>query len=216
MRLPICRVCRADIVYLFGQQSYFLSACLFLLNGHRLPFSLPPPTLVTLTMKLTAINVLSVASLPVIVLAHARNPLPHRRQASAASSSASSASPASTSTPSAGTPVSGSSTFSTPIFPTPTYSPTFTVLSQNPTAVPLASIVVNAPPASTLPLPATAAVGSTPSNIPNAPGIPDSTYLNLFSQGQTKANLHFLLVFSFQVDTKQLPSSRLATTHGFP
>jgi hypothetical protein len=107
-------------------------------------------------MKLTAIIVHSVASLPAILLAHAYNPLPQRRQASAASSSAS---PASTGTLSA-----GSSTFSTPIYPTPTYSP----------------------PAPTLAYPPTVAPGSTPSNIPNAPGIPDSTHLTLFPQGEKK------------------------------
>ena len=133
-------------------------------------------------MKLTAINVLSVASLPALVLAQAHNPFHHRRQASAASSASSSIS-------SSGTPVSGSSTFSTPIFPTPTYSPSFSLLSQNPTAVPLSSIVVNAPPAPTLPYPSAAAVGSKPSNIPNAPGIPDSTHLTLFSHGEKKANV---------------------------
>jgi hypothetical protein len=129
-------------------------------------------------MKLTAIIVHSVASLPAILLAHAYNPLPQRRQASAASSSAS---PASTGTLSA-----GSSTFSTPIYPTPTYSPSFSLLSENPTAVPLSSIVVNAPPAPTLAYPPTVAPGSTPSNIPNAPGIPDSTHLTLFPQGEKK------------------------------
>ena len=161
-------------------------------------------------MKLTAINVLSVASLPAFVLAQAHNPFHHRRQAAAASSSASS------STSSSGTPVSGSSTFSTPIYPTPTYSPSFSLLSENPTAVPLSSIVVNAPPATTLAYPSTAAPGSTPSNIPHAPGIPDSTHLTWFLHGEKKRlTLHFLLVFSFRLGAKQLPCSRLGTTHGF-
>jgi len=130
-------------------------------------------------MKLTAIKVICVASLPAIVLAHAPHPF-HRRQASPASSPPSTSSSTGTptsgtpsGTPSSGTPVSGTSS----LFPTPTYSPSFSLLSENPTAIPIASIVVNAPSAPTSPLPTPATPGSKPSNIPNAPGIPNISKL---------------------------------------
>lgn len=182
------------LLYLFGQQvifSHFVFCSSTTISfspllSHSNFHSLTP------TMKLTAINVLSVASLPAIVLAHAHHPFHHRRQAvSGSSATSSSLSPSSTSTlsagtPSSGTPVSGSSvsgsSLSGTLLPTPTYTPSFTLLSENPTAYPLSSIVVNAPSAPTSPMPTAAPPGSTPSNIPNAPGIPNSTHLTSFAQ----------------------------------
>ncbi|KAH9050452.1 glycoside hydrolase/deacetylase [Lactarius hengduanensis] len=126
-------------------------------------------------MKLTAVNVLSVASLPVIVLAHAHHPHPHyHRQVLAASpSSSSSSSPPSSSS---GTTISG--TVSNTLLPTPTGStPSISLQSTNPTAVPLSNIVVNAPSAATSIMPSPAPPGTTPSNIPNAPGLPDISIL---------------------------------------
>ena len=68
-------------------------------------------------------------------------------------------------------------TASTTLLPTPTFSPSVSLLSQNSTAIPLASIVVNAPSTPTSIMPSRGAPGSTPSNIPKAPGLPDSTYV---------------------------------------
>ena len=61
--------------------------------------------------------------------------------------------------------------------PSPSLPPTVSVslLSQNPTAVPLASISAGQPTSATIALPTSYAPGSTPSAIPNAPPLPDST-----------------------------------------
>lgn len=129
-------------------------------------------------MKLTAVNVLSVVSFPVIVLAHANAPHHHHRQVLAASpaTSSPSASSSSSSSPS-GTLVSGT-TVSGTLLPTPTGpTPSVSLQSVNPTAVPLSSIVVNAPSAPTSIMPTPAAPGTTPSDIPNAPGLPDISTL---------------------------------------
>ncbi|KAH8997494.1 glycoside hydrolase/deacetylase [Lactarius akahatsu] len=125
-------------------------------------------------MKLTAVNVLSVASLPVIVLAHARHPNPHNyRQVLAASPSSSSPLSSSSGTPASGTVVS------TTLLPTPTGStPSISLQSTNPTAVPLSNIVVNAPSAATSIMPSPAPPGTTPSNIPKAPGLPNISTLS--------------------------------------
>lgn len=177
-----------------NKSSIVLFLTLFFFNSHSngpvclfLPLTL---SLFTLTMKLTAINVLSFASLPAFVLAHADpyNPFRHHNRqavAVAASSSSSSSSsppssPSSPSSPASAAPVSGI-TLSTSLFPTPTATPSFTIESTNPTAYPLSEIVVNAPSAPTIALPSPSAPGSTPSDIPNAPGLPDSMHLTLFS-----------------------------------
>ncbi|KAI9444994.1 chitin deacetylase [Lactarius indigo] len=139
-------------------------------------------------MKLTAVNVLSVASLPVIVLAHARHPHPHHHRqvlaASPASSSPSSLSSLSSSLSSpssslaSGTPISGT-VLSNTLLPTPTGpTPSISLQSTNPTAVPLSDIVVNAPSAATSIMPTPAPPGTTPSNIPDAPGLPDISTLS--------------------------------------
>ncbi|KAI9462349.1 glycoside hydrolase/deacetylase [Lactarius psammicola] len=123
-------------------------------------------------MKLTAVNVLSVASLPAIVLAHAHQPHHHRQVL--AVSPASSPSPS----PSTGTSTSGTVVSNT-LLPTPTGpTPSFSLQSTNPTAVPLSAIVVNAPSAATSIMPTPAAPGTKPSNIPNAPGLPDISILS--------------------------------------
>jgi hypothetical protein len=133
-------------------------------------------------MKLPSSRVLPVLSFPVLVLAHGNRPH-FNRQATPSSSSAavaSSATPSGSSAipiPSTGL-VSTSGSFVMTLFPTPTGpTPSFTLVSENPTAVPLASIVVNAPPVSTSPVPLAYPVGAKPSNFPSAPGLPDSEHL---------------------------------------
>jgi hypothetical protein len=149
-------------------------------------------------MKLPSFPVLPVLSFPALVLAHGNSPHPHfNRQAtpgsssavassavasSAVASSAVASSAASSSSnaipiPSTGLVSSNGGSVMT-LYPTPTGpTPSFTLVSENPTAVPLSSIVVNAPPISTSPVPLPYPVGAKPSNFPSAPGLPDSEHL---------------------------------------
>ena len=53
---------------------------------------------------------------------------------------------------------------------------TFSLESTNPTAVPLSSIVVNAPSAPTSPLASIPTAGTVPSYMPNAPPIPNGEF----------------------------------------
>lgn len=57
----------------------------------------------------------------------------------------------------------------------------FSLLSTNPTAVPLASISGNAPSAATEPLASTPTAGAQPSDFPSAPPLPDSALFNRLS-----------------------------------
>ncbi|KAI0274859.1 glycoside hydrolase/deacetylase [Gloeopeniophorella convolvens] len=128
-------------------------------------------------MKLNTAQLLSVASLPAIALAHGPNGALHHRQVLAASSPPASSS--ATHTGSSSAPAGNPTSVSTSLLPTPTGpTPSFTLLSTNPTAVPLSSIVVNAPSAPTSALPTPFPPGSKPSGIPNAPGLPDISSLN--------------------------------------
>jgi len=137
-------------------------------------------------MKLPSPRVLPVLSFPVLVLAHGDSPHFNRQATPGSSAVASSATVASSVTPSGSSAipipstglVSTSGSFVMTLFPTPTGpTPSFTLVSENPTAVPLASIVVNAPPISTSPVPLAYPVGAKPSNFPSAPGLPDSEHL---------------------------------------
>src|SRR6267142_2213310 len=123
-------------------------------------------------MKLTTSYVLPVLSFPALALAHANSPHHNRQVASAVSSAVSSTKVASAAgSSSVGVSVSGS----TSLFPTPSGpTPSFSLVATNPTAVPLSSIVVNAPSAPVDPTPTPYPAGTKPSNIPNAPGLPDS------------------------------------------
>ncbi|THH17399.1 hypothetical protein EW146_g3392 [Bondarzewia mesenterica] len=149
-------------------------------------------------MKLA--SAISIASLP--LLACARNPLHHHaaRQAAslvlaassssssaasltpssvaAVSSTASSAAAASSAASSAASGASSLSGTTSAASSTASVSlPSISLLSTNPTAVPLQSIVVNAPSAATQVMPTPFSAGATPSAIPNAPGLPDVSKL---------------------------------------
>ncbi|KAI0308015.1 hypothetical protein B0F90DRAFT_1679448 [Multifurca ochricompacta] len=115
-------------------------------------------------MKLSTSHLLSVASLPVFAFAHADNHHHHRQILAASSSSSKSGALSPSSAPSSSTTLSS-------------FPPSFSLHSQNPTAVPLSSIVVNAPSAPTSIMPTPATAGTKPSGIPNAPGLPDLSTL---------------------------------------
>lgn len=142
-----------------------------------IPYSLPLYT----TMRPSTAHVLPLLSISFFSLARASN-LHHHRQiapsvasasgsttiVAAASSAGSSA--AGTAAATAGSSVSLSGT----LLPTPTGpTPSFSLASENPTAVPLSSIVVNAPSAATVIMPSPYPAGTKPSDIPQAPGLPD-------------------------------------------
>jgi hypothetical protein len=127
------------------------------------------------SMRLTSSYVLPILSFSALALAHANGPHHHRQVASAVSSAASSTATVASSTATAASSAVGSASGSTSLLPTPTGPiPTFSLVSTNPTAVPLTSIVVNAPSAPASATPTPYAVGSKPSDLPNAPGLPDS------------------------------------------
>lgn len=166
---------------------YITPLLFFFLTLRRFQAALPalPPLFSPLlsldqpAMRLTASYVLPVLSFPALALAN--SPHHNRQVASAVSSAVSSAlSPAVSSSAAAAASSSptGSSVSvsgSTSLFPTPTAAtPSFTLASTNPNAVPLASIVVNAPSPPISPLPTPYPAGSKPSSIPNAPPLPDS------------------------------------------
>jgi hypothetical protein len=138
-------------------------------------------------MKVPAATLLLVAVLPALVLAHRNIDARHQaRQASAVSSSTSSSKSGTVATP-----TSSSVSVSTPLTPgvvTATVSnsstsllsgavgPSVSLLSTNPTALPLSSIVAGAPSQVTHPLTSTPVAGTQPTVIPGAPPLPDCAY----------------------------------------
>jgi len=146
-------------------------------------FSLVPSThtLFCDTMKFAAAGILSVASLPILALAHANNANPFHHHAARAGSSSAPSSAASSPPASSGAPPasSGAPGATSPAVPAPSGPlPSVSLLSTNPTALPLSAIVATAPTATTQALPTAAAAGSKPSQISNAPGIPDISKLS--------------------------------------
>ncbi|KAI0257346.1 hypothetical protein BJV78DRAFT_1116658 [Lactifluus subvellereus] len=121
-------------------------------------------------MKLSTAHLLPVLSLPAFTLAHVNYP----RQSFASSSSAASTTTSSISSISSDTLSVSSTKAST----TTALLPSFTLKSQNPTAVPLSSIVANVTSAAFSPLPTAVPPGTKPAAIPNAPGIPDISGLS--------------------------------------
>lgn len=167
----------------------------FFINSQHPFFPFAPTTMKVLTSVLTV-------AFPLLVVAHGGDNLQARRHyARQASSGASSthSGPTSTVTLSGSatlpsTAVNGSVTSST----SSTTNYTITLLSTNPTAVPLASIVSNEPSGPTQALTTTEAPGGIPSDIPNAPPLPNSTFhtLSLYFYAPSQpfsivANLNF-------------------------
>ncbi|KAI0052911.1 carbohydrate esterase family 4 protein [Auriscalpium vulgare] len=119
-------------------------------------------------MKTSAARLLLAASLPLLAAANAHDARHHHARQNVDAAASSSVASASAPAASASAPAASST-----LLPTPTGTiPPVSLLATNPTAVPLTSIVVNAPSAATSQLPTAAAAGSVPSNIPSAPGIP--------------------------------------------
>ena len=146
------------------------------LNFYKFPasFFLSAPT----TMKALT-SVLTLAAFSILVLAHGGDNLEARRQYArqAPSSTSSHSGPTipTTSGPVSSNSVNPSVTANTSSTPSITVS----LLSTNPTAVPLASIVSNQ---SSLPIPTistTETPGPGPTNIPNAPPLPDGMFHTL-------------------------------------
>lgn len=133
----------------------------------------------------------TVVAVPLLAVAHGGENLHYARQASTgATSHSGSTNPSSTSgTVPSNVPVTSSgasvATSSGASGATPTTSSTssilITLLSTNPTAVPLASIVSNEPSLPTQPPSTTEVSGAVPSGIPNAPPLPNSTFYMLRS-----------------------------------
>jgi len=115
-------------------------------------------------MKFSSPTVLAVV--PILVAAHADhlNPRDHVLGARQVTSPSPSSSIASGSSGSAGLTA-------TPLVTTTL--PSVTLLATNPTAVPLSVIVSNQPSSATQPLATTAVPGTTPSDIANAPALPN-------------------------------------------
>ncbi|KAG6814013.1 hypothetical protein H0H92_003863 [Tricholoma furcatifolium] len=130
-------------------------------------------------MKLSSASYLvSAASVPLLAAAHGEHfNIHHARQAAAAVavSSSVSASAAATTVPTS--TVAGAIT-SAAAATTPATTYSFSLLTTNPTAVPLSDIVSNAPSSVTSPLAVTYAPGTTPTAIPGAPALPDSSLLS--------------------------------------
>ncbi|TFY83310.1 hypothetical protein EWM64_g703 [Hericium alpestre] len=126
-----------------------------------------------------AMAVISAAALPALALASQPNAFYHHaaRQASAASSAAtskaSSAAPSGSSATSSASAATGSTAATSAPASGATSVATPSLLSINPTAIPLASIVANAPSASTHSITQTFAAGAAPSDISSAPPLPD-------------------------------------------
>ncbi|KAF9481726.1 glycoside hydrolase/deacetylase [Pholiota conissans] len=129
-------------------------------------------------MKL-AVSSAVLALVPALVAAHAdhadalharHHPLDARQ------ATPSHAASSTTSTPATGAATSAPTGTGTGT-PAATATPSFTLLATNPTAVPLSDIVSNQPSSATLPLASTAVPGTTPSNIPGAPPLPNAQIL---------------------------------------
>ncbi|KAI0281601.1 hypothetical protein BGY98DRAFT_913269 [Russula aff. rugulosa BPL654] len=131
-------------------------------------------------MRLSAARILPFLSLSVIPFSRASYNHRHRQlvvSSSGAASSGSTTSVASAtsaaSTSSGASVVSGSSISRTSAaVNTSLPTPSFSLVSENPTAVPISSIIANASSAPVPPLPTPFAAGTKPSDIPNAPGLP--------------------------------------------
>ncbi|EIM83538.1 glycoside hydrolase/deacetylase [Stereum hirsutum FP-91666 SS1] len=123
------------------------------------------------------LTTLSIAALPALALGHNNNHLFQARQASTTSSSAAASSSGSTSAAS-GSSASGASVTAASSGASSLPAPSVSLLSTNPTAVPLTQIVSNAPSAATGSVTTTFAAGSTPSAISGAPGLPDISKLS--------------------------------------
>lgn len=147
------------------------------LNFYKFPASF---LLFALTTMKALTSVLTATAFSLLVVAHGGDNLDARgryaRQASSSPNTNShSGSTTSSSVPSTGPIPSNSVNPSVTANPSSTPSIAFTLLSTNPTAVPLASIVSNQ---SSLPIPTlttTESPGPGPSGIPSAPLLPDST-----------------------------------------
>lgn len=126
-----------------------------------------------------------------VVLAHGPQHVHHARQAappaSGAVSSATGAATGAASSATTGPSSVAGVTSAPPATSTTTF--TFSLFSTNPTAVPLASIISNAPSQATQPLDTTYAPGATPTFLPSAPALPNGqrfylcvkiTHLTLF------------------------------------
>src|SRR6266478_2154587 len=138
-------------------------------------------------MRLSAARLLPFLSLSAIPFARANDHHHHRQLIASASGVTSSAAPSAPSAPSAASgasvPPGSSASVSGTLLPTPTGpTPSFSLASQNPTAVPISAIVVNAPSAATSLMPSPFPAGTKPSNIPNAPGLPDREHFSFFSE----------------------------------
>jgi len=122
-------------------------------------------------MKFSCSAVLAVV--PILVAAHADHALDARQVASPSPSVASPSSSLVASGASASAGLTTPSATGTTALPAPSVS----LLATNPTAVPLSVIVSNQPSSATLPLSTTAVPGTTPSNIPGAPALPNPATL---------------------------------------
>lgn len=138
-------------------------------------------------------SVLTIVALPLLVVAHGDQARHYARQASSAGSLSGPTSASSGTLPSSSNGQVTASTISTP-------NVTVSLLSMNPTAVPLASIVSNEPSEPTQALTTTEVPGATPSYMPSAPPLPDSTF-------HTLCPLFFLSSISFNLTTFSLVSN---------
>ncbi|KDQ54795.1 carbohydrate esterase family 4 protein [Jaapia argillacea MUCL 33604] len=133
-------------------------------------------------MKLTA-SLVTAAALPIFVSAHAAHnhqarDAPHRvRQVSAAGSSSASAS----GTPAAASGASVASGSSVATTATPLATASYSLMSTNPTAIPLSQIISGAPAQPTHPLDTTYAAGSIPSAVTGGPALPNPSALVISS-----------------------------------
>jgi len=121
-------------------------------------------------MKFSTITVLSVAALPAVASAH-KNPRHQHdvRQAPAAAAASTRATSASASSSAASTSLRSASGG---------IGPSVSLLSTNPTAVPLSSNVAGAPPQATHPLPSSPVAGAQQTFIPGAPPLPNAAQIN--------------------------------------
>ena len=140
-------------------------------------------------------SVLTVVALPFLVVAHGVDNLQARHHYARQTTSSASSHPGSTSISSAasGTVSSASVSGSVGANSSSTQNFTISLLSTNPTAVPLASIVSNEPSLPTQALTTTEVPGATPSDIPNAPPLPNSTFCPLLRPAAS-ISLLFLIV----------------------
>jgi hypothetical protein len=134
-------------------------------------------------MKFSATAVLSVAALPALAAAHkghldARHHHNARQVPAAAAVStpaASASAPLSASAPAASSPAASAA----PSSASGGIGPSVSLLSTNPTALPLSSIVGGAPSQPTHPLPSSPVAGAQPTFIPAAPPLPNGVFSNI-------------------------------------